>query len=223
LMQTAFITREQLDEAVRLQSSAREGRLGHWLLHLGFVDEHQVTVALARQFGLPLIDFRKSPVRGDLLGLIPAGLARSSKMVPVGYDDVSDSLRLAVCGPVNFHAQEAVRRMLGKKIAAYIGEESAIQNAIAQGYGPDATGPDAPFRTLEEMLERVARTITAAVSRRATNIRAELLCHGLWTRLEFAAASAIHEFYRCGAHPGRAEHGMCLSGATCAVAAGAAC
>src|SRR5512141_1553944 len=43
LMQTAFVTREQLDEAVRLQSNTRQGRLGQWLLHLGFVNEHQVT------------------------------------------------------------------------------------------------------------------------------------------------------------------------------------
>src|SRR5512138_1241283 len=50
LMQTAYVTRDQLDQAIRLQAERQEGRIGEWLLRLGFVEEHQITAALAKQF-----------------------------------------------------------------------------------------------------------------------------------------------------------------------------
>ena len=122
LLETAYITPEQLDAAVSMQRQARQGRLGEWLLRLGFVEEHQITVALSRQFGIPMIQLQNSPARADAAKMIPGPVAKCSNLVPVGYDDDRSALRIAMSGPVDFSSQEAIRRMLRKGIVPYIGD-----------------------------------------------------------------------------------------------------
>ena len=135
-MQTAFVTREQLDEAIRLQNETRQGRIGEWLLRLGFVEEHQVTAALAQQFGLPLINLGNSDANADAVRMIPGKVAKCSGLIPVGFDD-SQTLRVAVSGPVNFNSQEAIRRMVRKGIVAYMSDQSAIDRLLERTYDPE--------------------------------------------------------------------------------------
>jgi len=201
------VTREQLEEAVRLQKQANgEGRLGEWLVRLGFVQERQITLALAKQFGLPVIDLKNSEARGDAVRMVPPQVARSSRLFPVSYDEEQGSLRIAVAGPVNFNLQDALRRMIGKRIATYIGDDSAIEALLDRCYGGDqedlSKAPE--FGSLEEFIEILQNTVSAAVSRKATNFCAELLDRYFWVRLEFGAGSE-HCFYRALSSPVRIQ------------------
>jgi hypothetical protein len=197
LMQTAFITRQQLEEAVRCQQEAREGKLGEWLLRLGFVEERQVTCALARQFGLPMIDLKNSQPRKDAVQMIPAQVAESADLLPVSYDNGNGSLRVAVSGPINFHEQEALRRMIGTGVSAYIGDQSAIRSLRDSWYEPHSLDLSrAPsFQSLEELLEIVNVTISTAVQERAADIKAELLEKYFWILID-SGSGVRHLFYR---------------------------
>ncbi len=191
LMETAFITRDQLDQAIRLQRVTREGRVGEWLRRLGFVDERQITVALAKQCGLPLINLKNSEARGDAVGMIPAQVARCSNLLPVSYDDDQGSLRIAISGPVDFNLQQALRRMIGKDISAFVGDESAIQSLMNRWYEPEELDPSRMrhFSALEELLDILKDTVSIAVSQRSTNIRAEFLEKCFWARLDNGSRS----------------------------------
>jgi hypothetical protein len=197
LLQTAFITRQQLEEAVRCQQETRKGRLGEWLRHLGFVEERQVTSALARQFGFPMIDLKNSQPRKDAVQMIPAQVAESADLLPVSYDNESGSLRVAVTGPVNFHEQEALRRMIGTGISTYIGDQSSIRSLRDAWYGPQSLDLSrAPsFQSFEELLEIVKVTISAAVQERAAEVRAELLEKYFWVLID-SGSGMRHLFYR---------------------------
>ena len=196
LMQTAFITRDQLDEAIRLQSQAREGRIGEWLLRLGFVEEHQITAALARQYGLPLINLNIADANAEVVRMIPGKVARCSGLVPVGFDDDQMSLRVAVTAPVNFNSQEAVRRMVGMGIVPYIGDQSVIQSLLERLYAPEELDlSDLPtFSSLEELMDVGNELIGAAIRHRAQDIRAELVHDFFWVRLDLPAESHHHLF-----------------------------
>jgi hypothetical protein len=196
LMQTAFVTRSQLDEAVRLQNQTREGRIGEWLLRLGFVEEHQVTAALAKQYGLPLINLRNSNANSEAVRMIPGKVAKCTGLIPVGFDDSQSSLRVAVSAPVNFNSQEAIRRMVRKGIVAYIGDQSAIQQLLEEWYEPeDLDLTNVPtFGSLDELIEVGNEMVTVALNNRARNIQAELIQEFLWVRLDFAAESHHHLF-----------------------------
>jgi type IV pilus assembly protein PilB len=196
LMQTAFVTRDQLDEAIKLQNQTREGRIGEWLLRLGFVEEHQITAALAQQYGLPLINLNSSDANTDAVRMIPGKVAKCSGLVPVGFDDHQTSLRVAVTAPVNFNSQEAIRRMVQKGIVAYIGDQSAIQKLLEQMYEPEdldmSTVPT--FSSLEDLVEVGNEVIATAINHRAQDIRAELVQDFFWMRLDFPSESHHHLF-----------------------------
>ncbi len=204
LMQTALITREQLEQAVGLQKLNRQGRLGEWLVRLGFVEERQITVALAKQFGLPLIDLKNSAPQPDAVAMIPARVARYSSLIPVSYDDDRRSLRIAVSGPVNFYLQQALHGMIGKGISTFIGDASAIQALLTGWYDRDDVLDARGFRSLEELLDLFGDTVSVAMNRKATNIQAELLEKYFWVRLDTGATSK-HLVYPSIAMPALAE------------------
>jgi len=205
LMQTAFITRDQLDEAIRLQTQAREGRIGEWLQRLGFVEEHQITAALAKQYGLPLINLNIADANAEAVRMIPGKVARCSGLVPVGFNDDQMSLRVAVTAPVSFNSQEAVRRMVGKGIVPYIGDQSVIQRLLEKLYEPEELDlSDLPtFSSLEELVEVGNEAIAIAINHRAQNIRAELGQDFFWVRLDLPTESH-HHLFRYAAAPAAA-------------------
>lgn len=202
LMQTAFLTRDQLDEAIKLQNQTRQGRIGEWLLRLGFVEEHQITAALAQQYGLPLINLNNSEASAEAVRMIPGKVAKCSGLVPVGFDDSQRALRVAVTAPVNFHSQEAIRRMVRKGLVAYIGDESAIERLLEQMYEPEELDiSNVPtFSSLEDLIEAGNEIVSVAINHRAQDIRAELVQDFFWIRLDFAMESH-HHFFRYVAAP----------------------
>jgi hypothetical protein len=196
-MQTAFVTRDQLDEAVRLQTKTREGRIGEWLLRLGFVEEHQITMALAKQYGLPIINLNNANANSDAVRMIPGKVAKCSGLVPVGFDDGQTSLRVAVTAPINFNSQEAIRRMVHKGIVAYVCDQSAIQKLMEKCYKPeDLDLSNVPtFSSLDDLVELGSEMISTAVRHRAQDIQAELVHDFFWVRLDFSSESH-HHFFR---------------------------
>ncbi len=196
LMQTAFVTRDQLEKAVKLQNQTRQGRIGEWLLRLGYVEEHQITAALARQFGLPLINLKNANANADAVRMIPGRIAKCSGLLPVGFDDSQTALRIAVTGPVNFNSQEAIRRMVHKGVVTYIGDQSTIQQLLEQWYKPeDLDLSNVPtFSSLEDLIELGDEMIATAINHRAQDIQAELVQDFFWVRLDFPLESHHHIF-----------------------------
>lgn len=197
LMQTAYLTRDQLNQAIQLQSETRQGRIGEWLLRLGFVEEHQITAALARQYGLPLINLENSGANAEAVRMVPGKVAKCSGLIPVGFDDSQTSLRVAVSGPVNFTSQEAIRRMVRKGIITYIGDQSAIERLLESNYEPeDLDISSAPtFGSLEELIDLGNDMVSLALEQRAQDIQAELVDDFFWIRFDFWSASH-HHFFR---------------------------
>ncbi len=207
-MQTAFVTRDQLEKAVQLQRQTREGRIGEWLLRLGFVEEHQVTAALARQFGLPLINLRNASANTDAVRMIPGKVAKCTGLIPVGFDDTQTSLRVAVTAPVDFNSQEAIRRMIRKGIVAYVGDQSAIQKLLEEWYKPeDLDLTNVPtFSSWADLTELGDAIVSAAIRDRAHNIQAELVQDFFWVRLDFSSEFHHHFFRYVAAHVANQEH-----------------
>jgi hypothetical protein len=180
-----------------MQRQAQHGRLGEWLLRLGFLEEHQITMALAKQYGLPLINLTISQTRSDVTRWIPGRVAKCSSLLPVGYDDSQKSLQVAVTGPVNFNSQEAVRRMVRKGILPFIADQSAVESLIEEWYEPaERDLSSAPsYCTLGDLLEIGRELLASAIDQRATNIRIELLEDFFWVRIDSREGSR-HVFCR---------------------------
>jgi hypothetical protein len=216
LMQHAFITKDQLDEAVKLQAQAQEGRIGEWLQRLGFVEEHQVTAALARQYGLPLINLNLADTNTEVVHMIPGQVAGYSGLVPVGFDDDQMALRVAVTAPVNFVSQEAIRRMVGIRVVPFVGDQSIIQRLLEKLYEPEELDlSDLPtFSSVEDLIEVGNDIIATAINHSALDIRAELVQDLFWIRLDLPTESHHHLFRyqatQAGTYEQAPERGMAV-------------
>ena len=191
LLERAFVTADQLEEAVKVQRQVREGRIGEWLLRLGFVEEHQITLALSKQCGIPMIHLRNVGAHTEAARLVPGQVAKCSNLVPVGYGNDRSSLRIAVSGPVDFNSQEAIRRMLRRGVMPYIGDHSAILALMERSYPPhdlDLTAVPT-YSSLPELLDISKGIIRYALDRRAGNIQFELVEDFLWARLDFESGT----------------------------------
>lgn len=195
LLQTSYITRDQLEQAVRLQTQTRQGRIGEWLLKLGFVEEHQITAALATQYGLPLINLDHAESHKETAHIIPGKIARSLGLIPVGLDDNQSSLRVAVSGPVDFDSQESIRRMVRKGIIPYLGDHSAIEKLLEEYYEPqDLDLTNVPtFGSIEDLTTVGRDVVMNAINHHAQNIQAELFRHLFWMRLDLQ--SEFHHYF----------------------------
>ena len=202
LMQTAGITREQIEHAVRLQAETRAGRIGEWLMRLGYVEERQITAALGRQYGLPVINLDKSDTNGEGVRMVLGMVARCSGVIPVGFEDSRSSLRVAVSAPVDFNSQQAIRRMTRKGIVAYVGDQSAIERLLQQWYPPEELElSDVPgYSSLGELIEIGNELISSAIAARAESIQAELVQEFFWVRFVCSTGSH-HHFFRCVSVP----------------------
>ncbi len=192
LLQTSFVTADQLDTAINMQRLNQEGRLGEWLLRLGFVEERQITLALSQQYGLPVIHLDKSDPKPDAVKMIPGKVAKCSKLIPLGLDEEKKSLCIAVNTPVDFNSHEAIRRMVGRSLIAYVSDQSTILSLLERWYEPEDLdlSSAATFHSQDELLDISKTIVSSALIQRADNIQMELVEEYLWARLEFPNRSA---------------------------------
>lgn len=191
------LSRDQLETALAMQQKTGQGRLGEWLVRLGFVEEHQVTHALSQQWGVPVIDLAHCDIQPGTARLVPGPVARCAGLLPIGYDDRQHALLVAMSNPIDFSCQGALRRMLRTEIVPFVADQSAVRILIERCYAPSETDIAGcrSFSSRSELLTLVRRRVRDAISERAANFEFELLEDYTWLRLDFQGASK-HEVYR---------------------------
>ncbi len=219
LLELSLITHDQLEAAVSLQRQNGSGKLGEWLQRLGFIEEHHITVALSRQYGIPMIQLANANARLDTIQMIPAPVAICSNLVPVGFVDDRSALRVALSGPVDYCSQQAIRRMVGTAIMPYMGDSSAIQALIEKIYPPEELDlSNLPtYCNVHELLDLAGSIITSAADQRAKNIQMELVEDFFWVRLDYDRTSH-HRVFKYQQPEALAEEGASIYSKAMAVA-----
>jgi type IV pilus assembly protein PilB len=131
LMDAEFITHEQLQEALKVQSKTRKS-LGKVLNEKGILTPRQITEALEFQLGIPYIDIQSTKIDPKALSLIPEHLARLHGAIPIQLK--GDILKVAFCDPLNSAAIEAIRLSSGKKVEPVVSTEADIFESINNYY-----------------------------------------------------------------------------------------
>ncbi len=186
LLQSQYLTREQLDAAIALQLSSHEARLGELLVWLGYVEERQITLALAKQWGMPMIDLQHCEVQQNAVRVLPGKVAICGRMIPVGYDGSHGALRIAVSNPMDPGSRAALCRMLRREIDIYIADQSAVR-AMTERFYPSSeidTSKCSTFGTREELMALLRKAVFSAMRARAQNIQFELLEDYSWLRVD---------------------------------------
>ncbi len=107
------VTPEQLRAALDAQHSSGRGRVGEWLQEFGFVNERQVTAALARQWSCPILS-ESARLSGSQDHLqIPLALMEHFEMIQVEYIVANSTLLVAFAEGIDYTALYAIEQMTG--------------------------------------------------------------------------------------------------------------
>jgi type IV pilus assembly protein PilB len=115
----------------------------------GFVDEHAFYQTIADALGTDYLDLSQSAIPPALLKMIPSGLARLHRALPVGM--TGNTLRIALVDPIDPRAAEDLRFALGKNIEVVVSPTEQIEERIKEYYGTDTS-------SMAEVLKQLGET-----------------------------------------------------------------
>jgi hypothetical protein len=181
LLSRQQLTIEQLRKALESQRAAGRGKIGEWLQALGFVNEQQVTAALARQWSCPVLrtNSLSSPGR---IPKIPAKLLESFLMMPVDYVHATSTLHVAFAHGIDYSVLYAIEQMAGCRTEPCMASASLVRERL-RTMSENRTETEVVFDRVADDAEfsRIIRSYSIRVA--ATEIRLAACSPHLWVRL----------------------------------------
>jgi type IV pilus assembly protein PilB len=114
----------------------------------GFVDESGFYRTIAEALGAEYVDLSEKEIAPAILKLIPSGLARLHRALPIGLS--GNTLRVALADPLDPRAAEDLRFALGKDVDVVVAPTEQIDNRIKEHYGTDTSSMEEVLKQLGE-------------------------------------------------------------------------
>jgi type IV pilus assembly protein PilB len=114
----------------------------------GFVDESGFYRTIAEALGAEYVDLGEKEIAPAILKLIPSGLARLHRALPIGLS--GNTLRVALADPLDPRAAEDLRFALGKDVDVVVAPTEQIDNRIKEHYGTDTSSMEEVLKQLGE-------------------------------------------------------------------------
>jgi type IV pilus assembly protein PilB len=138
LIKMRKLTREQVHNALSVQKeSPKSVPIGQILIDLGFIADKDLNLALAFQLGMPYIDVSDIDIPEEVISQITAQMAMTYRVLPVDYDESSNSLKIAVDTADNFRATDDLRTLLGFSVSAMITDHDSLEKSLGRYYSAD--------------------------------------------------------------------------------------
>src|SRR5438270_5377586 len=124
------------------------------LIDSGFVDQRGFYQVIAEALGTEFVELSADEIPQDILRLIPGGLARLHRALPVALSD--HTLDVALVDPLDLRAAEDLRFALGKDIRIVVAPEQQVEERIKRYYGSDSSSMEDILKQLGETGELLA-------------------------------------------------------------------
>jgi type IV pilus assembly protein PilB len=124
------------------------------LVDSGFVDERGFYQVIADALGTDFVDVSDSDIAPEILRLIPGGLARLHRALPIAAGD--NTLTVALVDPLDLRAAEDLRFALGKDVHVVVAPTDQIEGRIERYYGSDSSSMEDILKQLGEAGELLA-------------------------------------------------------------------
>ena len=126
-----IISHEQLQFA--LEQQKRSGRrLGRVLVDNGFVNEEQISEALAKQLNIPYINLKYYHINVDHIRLLPENHARRFRAIVL--EPRNGQLLVGMADPTDLFAFDEITRILKRDIDVAVVNEGQVLESIDRGY-----------------------------------------------------------------------------------------
>jgi type IV pilus assembly protein PilB len=130
------ITRDQLQDGLGLQSQQR-APIGQLLIELGHVTEADVNQALAAQAGMKSQDLTAVDIEESVVKQLPAETAQAYQVMPVQYDESTNTLTVAMKSADNFRAVDDLQLLMGFTVKTVVADPKQIDDCLGRYYGQD--------------------------------------------------------------------------------------
>ncbi len=137
LIKMRRVNRAQVAEALEIQKNKR-GPVGQILVELGYISEEDLHVALASQVGMKPVDLSRIDVAPEAIAMLSAQMAHTYKVIPIEYEEPTNTLAIAIASPDNFQATDDLQTLLGMNVSAQISNREHIESALNRYYPEDA-------------------------------------------------------------------------------------
>jgi len=124
------------------------------LIDGGFVDQREFYQVIADALATELIELDAGEIPQEILRLIPAGLARLHRALPVAFND--HTLDVALVDPLDLRAAEDLRFALGKDVHVVVAPAEEVEERIKRYYGSDSSSMEDILKQLGETGELLA-------------------------------------------------------------------
>jgi type IV pilus assembly protein PilB len=211
LMKAGIITEGQLNDALEVHK-ATGSPLGRVLVEFGYASQGAILSVMARQIGIPYVDFGERKPDAAAVAVVPKELALRFVLMPVGFDE-QGRLIVSMADPQNVLALDDLRIITGYEIRPAISTKDDILSAIEEAYAIAEKSQDADdfgigteelsSEDLEALTEVTSDApivkivnyiITKAVADRASDIHIEPQEHDL--RVRYRVDGVLHEVMR---------------------------
>src|SRR4051812_1666915 len=123
------------------------------LIDSGFVDRSGFYQVIADALGTDFVEL-SDEIAPEILRLIPGGLARLHRALPVAVSD--NTLSVALVDPLDLRAAEDLQFALGKDVHVVVAPAEEIEERIKRYYGTDSTSMEDILKQLGETGELLA-------------------------------------------------------------------
>lgn len=130
------LTRDKVQEALGMQKK-RRAPIGQLLIELGYITQDDVDQALAAQQGMEIADIAELTISEDVIKLLPAETAQAYQVVPLQYDEATQTLTIAVKNADNFRAMDDLKLLMGFNVKAKVATAKQVDKKLAEFYGDD--------------------------------------------------------------------------------------
>jgi type IV pilus assembly protein PilB len=117
----------------------------------GFMDEAGFYHTMAEGIGAEFIDLKDREIGPEVVKIVPAGLARLHRALPVEL--VDGTLRVALADPLEPSTAEDLRFALGRDIEVVVAPVEQIEDRIKIFYGSDTSSMEEVLKQLGEVGE----------------------------------------------------------------------
>jgi type IV pilus assembly protein PilB len=124
------------------------------LIDSGFVDERGFYQVIADALGTDFVDLAENEIAPEILRLIPGGLARLHRALPIASSD--NTLSVALVDPLDLRAAEDLRFALGKDVHVVVAPTEQVEDRIKRYYGTDSSSMGDILKQLGETGELLA-------------------------------------------------------------------
>lgn len=129
LTEAGLVTKQQVEEALRDQTTGKRKRIGLILIEKGLITEDQLLEALARKFGLKVIDLEETTIDPKALKKVPRDMIIRMQSLPISLQGTR--LTVATANPTDPTISENLRFATNCQIELVCARTTQIGEKIA--------------------------------------------------------------------------------------------